>query len=215
MRKSYWIVLVALSTLFGSIAIAQQRPAAPAKPAAPAAPAAQAKPATGAPVGYVTPASIQELMLSIVDPTGDALWDSVSVSITSAGSKETRPRTDAEWLAVRDKAMLLAEAGNLLKIPGRRVGPATPIRGLKPETPGPDDLSPAQVEILLKANRAPFDAFAQKLTDAALVALKAVDARNVDGMYEAGDVIDQACENCHLNYWYPGPKSPIRNLLKK
>ena len=85
---------------------------------------------------------------------------------------------------------------------------------MKPETPGPDDLSPAQVEILLKQNRAPFNAFAQKLTDAALVALKAVDARNVDGMYEAGDAIDQACENCHLNYWYPGPKSPVRNALE-
>jgi len=160
-----------MSTLLGSLAIAQQRPAAPA--AAPAAPAA-------AP-GYTTNFSIQELMLSIVDPVGDSIFDSVSVSITAAGSKETRPRTDAEWLAVRAKAIELAEAGNLLKVPGRRVGPATPIRGQKPETPGPDDLSPAQVEILLKQNRAPFNAFAQKLTDAALVALKAVDARNVDG----------------------------------
>jgi hypothetical protein len=217
MHRSYWIVLVALSTTLGTIAVAQQRPAAPARPATPPAPAPQAAAAPASPAAaptFATPASVQELMLSIVDPTGDALWDSVSVSITSAGSKETRPRTDAEWLAVRDKALLLAESGNLLKIP-RRVGPATPIRGLKPETPGPDDLSPAQVEILLKANRAPFNAFAQKLTDAALVALKAVDNRNVDGMYEAGDLIDQACENCHLNYWYPGPKSPIRNLLKK
>ena len=203
MRRYHWIVLVVLSVFFGTIAIAQQKPAVPAAPAAPAA----------AP-GYTTNFSIQELMLSIVDPVGDAIFDSVSVSITSAGSKETRPRTDAEWLAVRDKAVQLAEAGNLLKIPGRRVGPATPIRGQKPENPGPDDLSPAQVEILLKQNRAPFNAFAQKLTDAAMVALKAVDTRNVDGLYEAGDAIDQACENCHLNYWYPGPNSPVRKALK-
>ena len=199
MRRSCWIVLVALSTLFGSIAIAQQRPTAPAAPEA---------------VGYVTPASIQELMLSIVDPTGDALWDSVSVTITPTGSKEKRPRTDEEWVAIRDKALLLAEAGNLLKIPGRRVGPAEPIPGIKPEAPGPDDLSPAQVEILLKLTRAPFNAFAQQLTDAALLALKAVDARDVDGIFEAGDEIDQACENCHLNYWYPGPNSPVRKALK-
>jgi NADPH-dependent glutamate synthase beta subunit-like oxidoreductase len=205
MRRYHWIALLALSSFFGSVAIAQQKPAAPATPAAAAAPAA---------VGYATNFSIQELMLSIVDPVGDAIFDSVSVSITAAGSKETRPRTDAEWLAVRDKAVQLAEAGNLLKIPGRRVGPAAPIRGLKPETPGPDDLSPAQVEILLKQNRAPFNAFAQKLTDAAMVALKAVDSRSVDGLYEAGDAIDQACENCHLNYWYPGPNSPVRKALK-
>jgi hypothetical protein len=203
MPKFFWIALITLSTLLGSLAMAQQKPAAPAAAAAPA-----------APPGYTTNFSIQELMLSIVDPVGDSIFDSVSVSITAAGFKETRPRTDAEWLAVRDKAVQLAEAGNLLKIPGRRVGPATPIRGMKPETPGPDDLSPAQVEILLKQNRAPFNAFAQKLTDAAMVALKAVDTRSVDGLYEAGDAIDQACENCHLNYWYPGPKSPVRNALK-
>ncbi len=205
MRRYHWIALLALSSFFGSVAIAQQKPAAPATPAAAAAPAAG---------GYATNFSIQELMLSIVDPVGDAIFDSVSVSITAAGSKETRPRTDAEWLAVRDKAVQLAESGNLLKIPGRRVGPATPIRGLKPETPGPDDLSPAQVEILLKQNRAPFNAFAQKLTDAAMIALKAVDSRSVDGLYEAGDAIDQACENCHLNYWYPGPNSPVRKALQ-
>jgi hypothetical protein len=200
MPRFFGIALIALSTLLGGLAIAENRPAAQAAQAA-------------AP-GFATNFSIQELMLSIVDPVGDAIFESVSVSITAAGSKETRPRTDAEWLAVRDKAVQLAEAGNLLKIPGRRVGPATPIRGLKPETPGPDDLSPAQVEILLKQNRAPFNAFAQKLTDAAMIALKAVDSRSVDGLYEAGDAIDQACENCHLNYWYPGPKSPVRNALK-
>ena len=205
MRRYQWIALFVLSTFFGSVAIAQQKPATPATPAAPAAPAA---------VGYATVASIQELMLSIVDPVGDAIFDSVSVSITAAGSKETRPRTDAEWVAVRDKAIQLAEAGNLLKIPGRRVGPLKPIPGIKPETPGPDDLSAAQVEILLKQSRAPFNAFAQKLTDAALIALRAADSRNVDGLYEAGDAIDQACENCHLNYWYPGPNSPVRKALK-
>jgi len=205
MRRFHWTVLVALSTLFGTFAVAQQRPAAPAAPATPAAPAV---------AGYSPIASIQELMLSVVDPVGDSIFDSVSVSITAAGSKETRPRTDAEWLAVRDKAIQLAEAGNLLKIPGRRVGPAKPIPGIKPETPGPDDLSPAQVETLLKQSRAPFNAFAQKLTEAALVALRAADTRNVDGLYEAGDAIDQACENCHLNYWYPGPNSPVRKALK-
>jgi hypothetical protein len=116
-------------------------------------------------------------------------------------------------MAVRNNALILAESGNLLKIP-RPVGPAKTIPGVSFETPGPDDLSPAQVEILLKRDRRAFDAFAQKLTDAALVALRAVDAKNVEGLYEAGDAIDQACENCHLNYWYPGPDSPVRKNLK-
>jgi hypothetical protein len=198
MRRSSWIVLVALSTFFGSVAIGQQRPAAAAQAAAPA----------FTPVG-----SILELMLNIVDPTADFIFESVSVVITAAGSTVTEPRTEEEWAAVRNNALMLAEAGNLLKMT-RPVAPPRTIKGVEFEPPGPDDLSPAQIEILLKQNRAPFNAFAQKLTDAALIALRAVDARSVDGLYEAGDAIDQACESCHSTYWYPAPNSPVRKTLK-
>jgi hypothetical protein len=45
------------------------------------------------------------------------------------------------------------------------------------------------------------------------VALRAADARSVEGLYEAGDLIDQACESCHSTYWYPSPDSPVRKNL--
>jgi hypothetical protein len=200
MRRFHRLVLIGLSFFVGAVTIAQQPAAAQAQPARPAA------------TGFVPVGSILEVMLQIVDPIADAIFESVSVVVTAEGEKETRPRTDADWLAVRNNALILAEAGNLLKIP-RPVGPAKEAPGIAFEPPGPDDLSPAQVEILLKRDRRAFDAFAQRLTDAALVALRAVDARDVDGLYEAGDLIDQACENCHLNYWYPGPDSPVRKNL--
>jgi hypothetical protein len=174
------LIQVTLTVFIGTVALAQQ-------------PATQGL----APVG-----SILEIMLGVVDPTADFIFGSVSVVVNSAGSKETQPRTEEEWLAVRNNALILAEAGNLLKIP-RPVGPARAIKGVAFEPPGPDDLSPAQIEALLKQNRTPFDNFAQKLTDAALVTLRAVDDRSVEGLYEAGDVIDQACEGCHMAYWYP------------
>jgi hypothetical protein len=199
MRKLQWVVVLTVSVL-GSVALVHT--------AAPAAAAAQAGGPTFTPV-----ASILELMQELVDPVGDEIFESVSVVITADGSKETKPRTDKEWFALRNKAITLAEAGNLLKIP-RPVAPLKPIPGVTPENPGPDDLAAPQVEILLKRDRRAFEAFAQKLTDAALVALRAVDSKNADGLYEAGDAIDQACENCHLNYWYPGPNSPVRKNLK-
>jgi len=27
---------------------------------------------------------------------------------------------------------------------------------------------------------------------------------------EVGDALDKACENCHLQYWYPDDKKPDR-----
>jgi hypothetical protein len=156
--------------------------------------------------------SILEVMLQIVDPYADRIFESVSVVVTAEGEKETRPRTEEDWLAVRGNALILAESGNLLKIP-RPVSPAKAAPGIAFEPPGPDDLTPAQVEALLKRDRRAFDAFAQKLTDASLVALRAADARSVEGLYEAGDLIDQACESCHSTYWYPSPDSPVRKNL--
>jgi hypothetical protein len=188
-------------SVFGSVALVHT-----------AAPAAAAQAGSG-PV-FTPVASVLELMQELVDPIGDEIFESVSVVITAEGSKDTQPRTDKEWFELRNKAIQLAEAGNLLKIP-RPVAPMKSIPGVTPENPGPDDLSPSQVEFLLKRDRRAFEGFAQKLTDAALVALKAVDTRNVEGLYEAGDAIDQACENCHLNYWYPGPTSPVRKGLPK
>jgi len=201
MRRFQWVVVVLTVSVFGSAALVHT-----------AAPAAAAQAGAG-PV-FSPVASILELMQELVDPIGDEIFESVSVVITADGSKDTQPRTDKEWFELRNKAIQLAEAGNLLKIP-RPVAPLKPIPGVTPENPGPDDLSPSQVEFLLKRDRRAFEAFAQKLTDAALVALKAVDTRNVEGLYEAGDAIDQACENCHLNYWYPGPTSPVRKGLPK
>jgi hypothetical protein len=181
---------MALSCFLGSVVIAQ-------------APAAQTPATRPGAAGFSSVGSILEVMQEIVDPAADFIWESVSVVVTGAGEKETRPRTEEEWLAIRHQALILAEAGNLLKIP-RTVAPVKPIRGIEFEPPGPDDLPPARVEELLKKNRAAFDAFAQNLTEGALVALRAVDARSVEGLYEAGDAIYSACEGCHSVYWYPG-----------
>ena len=208
MRRFQWLALVALLALLGSVIRAQQ-PAA--KPAA-AAPSSTPKPVApnrasgGAP--YELVGSIREIMQSIVDPSSDFLFDAVAVSITAAGTKETAPKTDEEWAAVRHQALMLAEAGNLLKIPGRRVAPLVPIPGVEGSTPGPEDLTPEQVQALLNRTRPDFNNFAQKLTESALIALKAVDKRDKDGLFDAGDAIDTACENCHLMYWYPGEKKP-------
>ncbi len=43
-------------------------------------------------------------------------------------------------------------------------------------------------------------------THAAAIAIKAVDAKDKDGLLHALDGIDKACESCHLHYWYPNDK---------
>jgi hypothetical protein len=150
-------------------------------------------------------ASIQDLMVAIVDPAADALWDSVSSEMTASGIEEKQPRTDQEWQAVRNHAIALQEAGNLLMMEGRPV-----THGGKPT----DDAhvagvsTPAQVRQAIDADPGRFNAAARELQDAAGEALAAIDARNPARLLAAGEKLDQACERCHSVYWYPNAKQP-------
>jgi redox-regulated HSP33 family molecular chaperone len=36
--------------------------------------------------------------------------------------------------------------------------------------------------------------------------LKAIEAKDAEGLLNTSDRIDTACENCHKHYWYPDEK---------
>ena len=42
-----------------------------------------------------------------------------------------------------------------------------------------------------------------RLHDAAVPALKATEEKNAKGLFDAGEHMEQACEACHQQYWYP------------
>jgi len=145
--------------------------------------------------------TIKEIMDSVVDPNADVLWDSVSTTINREGTIEKMPRTDDDWKTVRRSAVALVEATNLLVMEGRKMAPA----GEKSENPD-IELQPEQMQKLLDADRASWLKYAHGLHDKAMVALKAIDAKSVQGLMDAGEGIDEACENCHKHYWYPDEK---------
>ncbi len=54
------------------------------------------------------------LMASVIDPQADIIWAAVGTIITAAGEENIRPKTEEEWMAVRNAAVVVAESGNLL-----------------------------------------------------------------------------------------------------
>lgn len=166
------------------------------------APAPAAQPAPGEP-NYLPTATIKDLMLSIVDPSADVVWLSVTTIVDDKGFNETAPKTDEEWLKVRHGAIALAEAANLLKMPGRRV--ARP--GEKSETPGVE-LEPEEMDVLIAKDRAAWNERATHLHDAAMSVIAAVDAKDANKVFELGEKIEETCENCHKQYWYPNEVIP-------
>jgi cytochrome c556 len=166
------------------------------------APAPAAQPAPGEPT-YLPTATIKDLMLSIVDPSADVVWLSVTTIVDDKGFNETAPKSDADWLKVRHGAIALAEAANLLKMPGRRV--ARP--GEKSETPGVE-LEPEEMDVLIAKDRAAWNERATHLHDAAMSVIAAVDAKDANKVFELGEKIEETCENCHKQYWYPNEVIP-------
>ena len=152
---------------------------------------------------YEAAATVKDIMLSIVDPAADQVWNSVTTVQTAKGTEETVPKTAEDWLKVRHGAVTLSEAANLLMMPGRHV--AQPHE--KSETPGVE-LEPAEMEVLINKDRAAYNQRAKALHDAGMAALAAVDAKDARKLFEVGEQIEHACEGCHSNYWYPNEKIP-------
>ena len=71
---------------------------------------------------YQTRVSTQKLMTQIIDPAWDVYRHSSGTVETEAGSQNLTPTTDAGWRAADNAATSLAEAGNLLLLPGRSKG---------------------------------------------------------------------------------------------
>jgi hypothetical protein len=155
------------------------------------------------PSAYRPTATVRDIMVSIIDPQADVLWNSVATIISATGTEEREPRTDEEWAALRRGAIQLVEVSNLLLIPGRQA--ARP--GEKSENPR-IELEPAAIEKLIAEDPATWTRLVSGLHDAALPALKAIDARNAEGLFDAGDNLEKACESCHQHYWYPPKDAP-------
>ena len=143
-------------------------------------------------------ATIKDIMTSVIDPEADVLWNSVATIVSASGTEERAPRTDEDWATLRRSAIQLVEATNLLRVPGRLV--ARP--GEKSENPR-IELQPETIQKMIAEDHAGWSALVDRLHDAAAPALKAIDAKDVKGLFDAGDQIEHACEACHQRYWYP------------
>src|SRR5207249_1942454 len=61
-------------------------------------------------------AEVKELMNDILDPAADDVWGASGWIETKDGVVQRGPQNNEEWTAVRNRAMTVAEAGNLLMI---------------------------------------------------------------------------------------------------
>ena len=106
-------------------------------------------------------------MEAVVEPAAEAVFDA---AVWENGVQVAAPTSDADWQALRNHAISLAEAGNLLMMAPRA------------------------------RDQAGWMSWAQALVDAGVVAQKAADAKSVDAIFGAGGQIYLVCTGCHQQY---------------
>jgi len=116
-------------------------------------------------------ATVRQLMDSTIHPSAEVIFESVGTIISISGMEEIAPKNDEEWANVRRSALTLAEAGNLLMIGDRPRDKDTWFRN------------------------------ARALTDVAMVAVRATEAKNPAQLFEAGGQVYEVCQRCHDHYW--------------
>jgi hypothetical protein len=156
--------------------------------------------------------SVKELMRDFIDPASDYVFDSIGTVIIKGKVTETMPRSDADWDKVRMGAVMLAEGVYLLKVPR----PFAPAGDENNSTgPEPEELSPAQITAKLQKDPVLWNAKIEALRNVGLEVLEIVKKRDANELWDAADNLDQACENCHLEFWYPGEKAFLNKLDRK
>jgi hypothetical protein len=132
---------------------------------------------------YNTSLTMKQLMEFVIDPAVDEVWDSVAIIITEKGENQKAPKTDEEWAKVRNGAATVQEAGNLLMMQGR----------------ARDDKQ--------------WMAMAKRMSDAANIALKAAEKKDVAALFDSGATIYNACSACHAAYRV-GDGAPVAPAVK-
>jgi len=104
--------------------------------------------------------NMSQLMVDIIYPASDAIFY----------IERAPPKTDVQWNAFRTQALMLAEAGNLLLMPGRSRDNGKWVEDTK------------------------------LMIDAGAAAYKAALAKNVDAIVALNDQLNTACVTCHKDY---------------
>ena len=104
--------------------------------------------------------NMSQLMINIIYPTSDAIFY----------VDRDEPKNEVQWNALANQALMLAESGNLLLMPGRARDQGEWVKDAK------------------------------MMIDAGAAAFKAAQAKDMDGIVALSEQLSNSCIACHLKY---------------
>jgi len=157
---------------------------APSTPPTPAASPPSAQGAAARPQSQVH-GDLRQVMRGVLFPNSNVVFlaqgtDPATVPKDADGTTSVNPLASVYggWEAIENSSIALAEAANLLTIPGRMCANGKPV--------------PVQ--------SADWQRFVQGLRDAGMASYKAAQTKDMDKMLDAADTLTNACSECHDVY---------------
>ena len=121
-------------------------------------------------MSFDTTLTMQELMLHVLEFAADGLWSNAGWVEDVNGYRELYPETEEGWEQVIASAAMVAEAGNLLNLPGRRL------------------------------DNDAWVIYSEGLTQAGQRAMAAAIDRDKEALFQAGADVYSVCSACHQAY---------------
>ena len=115
-------------------------------------------------------ATIKQIMNGIVMPDAYVIYEAVGTKSSAAGIEEIAPKNDEEWAKVANSAAAIVESGNLLLMGDRAIDKGDWVK------------------------------MTHEFMDKGKLALKAAEAKDKDGIVNAGGDLNTTCDNCHARY---------------
>lgn len=150
------------------------------------------------------PATVYELMKNVVAVQTQVVWDVGNNAMDDQGNPSAAKLKQADWDKVANAGAKVKQAAQALAQPGAIVVAAP---GQKIDGEGnPGAWGAKQVQKAVDANPAAFRAFANQMQVLADQFVTAAKARDAVKFAAASNQMDQVCEQCHQQFWYPEQK---------
>jgi len=146
--------------------------------------------------------NLHELMKNVVAVQTQVIWDAGNDAMDDAGNPDASKMKPADWAKVADAAGKVKDAAQRLAT-APHVMAAAPGQKIEGEGAAPGAFGAKEVQQAIDANPRAFQAFAAQLAasmDELLAASKAKDAQK---LFDVSGRLDQECEGCHMQFWYP------------
>ena len=146
--------------------------------------------------------TVQASMTQAFAPGAQAIWDVTNRATDDAGRPDASKISAGDWARLGEAGRQIRDTARLLA--ANKPSVAEPGAKIQDEGVG-TGASAAQVQGYIDANPDLFAAHVRKLAETGATVAAASETKDTARLFAVANDLDQVCESCHQQFWYPQP----------